>query len=244
MRKFASLSVLIIALTCLTALTARADGGVEIIGVDGFANGCDAGINIAGFTVRYDVAGDVTVHAQAYTDFYNETTVIGTTAGGGAQVSFTINAPFALPEYTVVQFTISNGSADHVDYVAVNCTTGTVYLERLLGNDGRLYAGADLPVVIYPKLNRDGEPYLDFYSAYPTGYRGTRTLRVSADTLAALPEHPSGNIEIATTRDGIATLYYLTSGEFQVNYAPDAEGKVRVVIFDALSPTRIRRADY
>ncbi len=244
MTKKIAILITVFMIALIGVVPASATNGVNIIGVDGFANGCDAGINLAGFTVRFDVAGDVTINAQAYTEFLDETTVIGATSGGGDQVSFTINAPFALPENTVVQFTITNGDPDNADYVAVNCTTGEVYLERLLGADGRLLAGDDLPVVIFPRIDRNGNAFLDFYSAYPTLYRGLRTLQIDSDTIAELPENPSQNIELGTTRDGLATVYYLTSGEFQVNFAPDEEGKVRVVIFDGLSPTRIVRADY
>ena len=236
----AILSLLLIVLPVIGQTTQPA--GVELVGVDGFKGGCDEGINIAGFTVRFNVAGDVTIRGQAYADFYDETTVIRSTAGGGALEQFTINSK-PLPENTVVQLTISNGTADHQVHVAVNCTTGQVFLQRLLGFDGRLHAGNDLQVVIYPKLDRNRNVFLDFYTADNNG-RGRRTLRVTHATLSALPAAPSSNIKIASTRDGLATLYKLTSGEYQVNYQPTAEGKVPVVIFDALSPTRVQRADY
>ena len=243
MKRTALLLTLMLTLAALTGvLTAGATpGAVELAGIDGFANGCDPGINVAGFTVRFNVAGDVTVRAQAYTDFYDDTVVIGATGGGGALVSFTMNAP-ALPEHTVIQYTISNGDPDNAIYVSVDCTSGTHYLERLLGADGRLYAGEDLPVVIYPKLDRDGNPYLDFYSV-DANSRGRRTLRVTAAMIEAAGERPTRNTQLGVTRDGWATLYRLTSGEFQVNYLPDFEGKVRVVRFDAVSPTRVVRDD-
>jgi hypothetical protein len=215
---------------------------VELVGVDGFPNGCDPGINVAGFTVRFNVPGEVTVKAQAYTDFYDDTVVIANTSGAGDVARFTMNAP-ELPPNTVVQYSISNGNPDTAVYVAVNCTTGDVYLQRLLGSDGRLFAGEDLPVVIYGKLNSDLEPFLDFYQPNNLGI-GERVLRVDAETLAELPETPAQNIEIATVPGGLATLYKLTSGEYQVNYAPNEAGTVYVVIFDAISPTRIERADY
>ena len=49
---------------------------------------------------------------------------------------------------------------------------------------------------------------------------------------------------MGTTSDGLATLYKLTTSEWQLNYVPDFEGVHRVLIFDALSPTRVNRADY
>lgn len=239
MKKYAFLLVLLA--TLLIAVPTAAQDPIELVGVDGFANSCIPDNNIAGFTVRFNVAGEVTVLKQAYTDFLRETEVIRSTSGGGDVVRFTMNAK-ELPENTVVQFTISNGGEQSVA-VAVNCTTGEVYNRRIFGPDGRLNAGNDLPVVIYPRLNRSGEPFLDFYTS-PDGERGIRTLTVDADTLADLPENPESNREIATTRDGLATLYKLTSGEYQVNYQPTAEGKVPVVIFDALSPSYIVREDF
>ncbi len=184
----------------------------------------------------------VTVRSQAYGDFLDDTAVVGPTAGGGAIVQFTMNAR-TLPENTVVQYTISNGDPDTAIYVSVNCTTGAHFLQRLLGYDGRLYAGEDLPVVIYPNLDRNGNPFLEFYTFYQPD-RSRLTLRVTAQTIANLPANPTSPVLVGTTRDGLATLYYLPSREFQVNYAPNDEGKVFVVIFDRISPTRIRRADY
>lgn len=233
----------IVCLSLLMVLPVSAQPApIELVGVDGFKNSCDPGINIAGFTVRANVPGTVSVRGIAYTDFYRETTVIGTSAGGGELISFTVNAP-RLPENTVVQFSISVASPENAVHVAVNCTTGVFFLERLYGDDGRLFAGEDLPVVIYPKLDGSGNPFLDFYTVDANG-RGRRSLRVLGETLAKLPAQPERNIRIASTPDGLATLYRLTTGEFQVNYLPTDEGKVPVVIFDAISPTHIYRADY
>ncbi|GAB4322516.1 MAG: hypothetical protein Kow00117_11330 [Phototrophicales bacterium] len=246
MRKLLGVLFVIGILSLSTTISSQ--NAVEIIGTDGFAGGCDPAINLAGITAQFNGSPTtVKVKAIAYTDYLNEITTIGTTAGGGAQVSFTINTPpdITLPENTVVQFFVGNADFSEYATVAVNCTTGTVYLEQLLGFDGRLNAGEDLPVVMFPKLNKDKQPYLEFWQVHPeTNYRGRRVLTVNANTFAELPESPSSNIQIASTPGGVATLYYLTSGEFQVNYLPNAEGKVWVVIFDALSPTTIRRADY
>lgn len=225
-----------------------AQNAVEIIGTDGFAGGCDPSINLAGITARFNgAATTVKVKAIAYTDYLDEITTIGAIAGGGADVSFTINTPsdITLPENTVVQFFVGNADFSEYATVAVNCTTGAVYLEQVLGFDGRLFAGDDLPVVMFPKLNRSGEPYLEFWQVHPeTNYRGRRVLTVNAATFAELPEAPTANIKIASTPGDVATLYYLTTGEFQVNYLPNEEGKVWVVIFNSLSPSDVRRADY
>jgi hypothetical protein len=66
---------------------------------------------------------------------------------------------------------------------------------------------------------------------------------LTAQELAALPETPEENTLIATGTEttywGEVNVYQLTTGELQVNVGPDAEGKVRVTIYDALPPTRI-----
>lgn len=246
MRKLLGILILMALMSLAPGVSSQSS--VEIIGTDGFAGGCDPSINLAGITARFNGAPTtVKVKAIAYTDYLDEITTIGATAGGGAEVSFTINTPpdIPLPENTVVQFFVGNTDFSEYATVAVNCSTGAVYLEQLLGFDGRLAAGEDLPVVMFPKLNRDNEPYLEFWQVHPeTNYRGRRVLTLDAETFAELPENPTSNIEVASTPGGVATLYYLTSGEFQVNYLPNEEGKVWVVIFDALSPTNIRRADY
>lgn len=219
---------------------------VELLAVDGFTDGCDPANNLAGFRLRYNTGPtDVTIRAQAWTDFLDETTVVFPTPGGGTEVAFTINTPpdVTLPQDTVVQFTIGGTDLSDPVYVAVNCSTGAYFLERLLDDDGRLFAGDDLPIVVFPKLDHDGDPFLEFWQS-DDGVTGRRVRVVSAATLADLPETPEAPIRVTTTPGGLATLYKLPSGEFQVNYLPNEEGKVYVVIFDALSPTSVRRADY
>ncbi|MFN8375347.1 MAG: hypothetical protein U0694_21025 [Anaerolineae bacterium] len=53
----------------------------------------------------------------------------------------------------------------------------------------------------------------------------------TADELDALPAVEDENLLVASSGD--ITLYKLTSGEYQVNNGPDAEGKVHVVVFDS-----------
>ncbi|MFW5749050.1 MAG: hypothetical protein ACOCYT_05500 [Chloroflexota bacterium] len=241
------LGAALLLLTALSTPAGASGGAVELVGIDGFAGGCDPAINLAGITARFNTGPTtVKVRAQAYTDYLDEVTVIGPTAGGGAEIAFTINTPpdVPLPENTVVQFTIGNDDFSEAVYVSVNCTTGAVFLERLLGSDGRLLAGENLPVVIFPMLNRDLEPFLEFWRVNPAqNYQGRLVRTFNADTLAAT-DGTDQNVRVGSTPDGLATLYRLSTGEWQVNYAPNEEGKVYVVIFDALSPTSIRRADY
>jgi len=75
------------------------------------------------------------------------------------------------------------------------------------------------------------------------GTTGFAVVTLTAQELAALPETPEENTLIATGTEttywGEVNVYQLTTGELQVNVGPDAEGKVRVTIYDALPPTRI-----
>jgi hypothetical protein len=57
-------------------------------------------------------------------------------------------------------------------------------------------------------------------------------IELSPAFLAELPESPEQNTEFASSEDGLTRFYVLTTGEFQVNFGPDFEGKVHVVVFD------------
>jgi hypothetical protein len=75
------------------------------------------------------------------------------------------------------------------------------------------------------------------------GATGFAVVTLPAEELAALPETPEENTLIATGTEttywGEVNVYQLTTGELQVNVGPDAEGKVRVTIYDAIPPTRV-----
>lgn len=59
---------------------------------------------------------------------------------------------------------------------------------------------------------------------------------VSAADLEALPEKPARNTLIAGSADGLVKFYKLSSGEYQVNYGPDADNKVFVFRWTGLPP--------
>lgn len=61
------------------------------------------------------------------------------------------------------------------------------------------------------------------------GDSGRRYVRVTSAQLAKLPEFPEHNMLIRER--GPVALYKLTSGEYQVNVGPDAEGKVYTTTF-------------
>lgn len=67
---------------------------------------------------------------------------------------------------------------------------------------------------------------------------GTFLFAISDEDLAPfIGNPPSTNTLIASA--GPASLYALTTGEFQINYGPDAEGKTYVVVFDGIPATNV-----
>jgi hypothetical protein len=61
-------------------------------------------------------------------------------------------------------------------------------------------------------------------------------LFISAADLAALPDSPTRVLTVATSQDGLVTLYKHPNGDYQVNYGPDFEGKVFTFRFSGLPP--------
>jgi hypothetical protein len=59
-------------------------------------------------------------------------------------------------------------------------------------------------------------------------------LELTASFLSTLPEKPDVNTEYASgySLSGPITFYVLATGEYQLNFGPDFEGKVYVVVFD------------
>ncbi len=56
-------------------------------------------------------------------------------------------------------------------------------------------------------------------------------LSMTDDALSQVAAAPA--VDTLVTSEANLSLYKLTSGEWQINTAPDAEGKVHVVVFDA-----------
>jgi hypothetical protein len=124
----------------------------------------------------------------------------------------------------------------------INC--GTLQYEILSSSgessDGRLNPNAgDLLDVLYIGRDDTGSPAIDVY-------------RVDGDSGVFIGEFeyalfepyldtpPSTNTRLETIDK--ATLYALSSGEFQINIGPDAEGKYGIVIFSGLPPSSTRRS--
>ncbi len=103
----------------------------------------------------------------------------------------------------------------------------------------RLPPGSELPVVIYtptPTAAANGDLFIDIWQLDEHGV-GLPFLYISEDELLGLPEFPVENILIAS--DGLVSVYKLTTGEYQVNIGPLADGKIHVRIFDDIPPTHV-----
>lgn len=101
----------------------------------------------------------------------------------------------------------------------------------------RITIDSALPVVIYtptPAAAENSVLFIDVWQLDEQGV-GRPTLTISTETLLALPDFPTQNILIA--RDGLTSVYKLTTGEYQVNVGPLPDGKVHVIIFDGIPPT-------
>jgi hypothetical protein len=124
----------------------------------------------------------------------------------------------------------------------INCAT--LAYEIIGGNsesgDGRLNPNAgDLLDVLYMGTDESGMPSIDVYQVDGDSgiYIGEFTYELFEPYLDAAPET---NTELGTVDK--ATLYALTSGEFQINIGPDAEGKYGIVIFSGLPASSTRRS--
>lgn len=65
---------------------------------------------------------------------------------------------------------------------------------------------------------------------------------MTSQELAALPEFPEQNMLVDQYYE--IALYKLTTGEFQINYGPDAEGKVYVLNFTGCPAQNVYESHY
>lgn len=168
--------------------------------------------------------------------------------GDGTQVA---NQPFVIASgtssaliYQLVQWT-AQPQANPLRVVVSDSASGTITWEqsfttdcltRTVDNPITTYSSSGIQISITPET-------VTFFGTALDGESGIAVVSLTADDLAALPETPDENTLIAvgteTTYWGDVNVYQLTTGEIQVNVGPDAEGKVRVTIYDAIPPTRV-----
>ena len=102
--------------------------------------------------------------------------------------------------------------------------------------DGRInYNNCD-KIAIYPTVDEDSfglQVYVVDKKAIPEF-----VLFVSAADLNALPAHPDEVLVIATSKNGLVTLYKHPNGDYQVNYGPDFEGKFFTFRFNGIPASK------
>ncbi len=111
------------------------------------------------------------------------------------------------------------------------------------GADARLnYGHGDLISALYSASDADGHPTIRVYDIAPDS---TGILR--GDYAYELFEPYINNPPSVNTylgKLGRTTLTVLTSGEFQINVGPDAEGKIHEVILKGIPPVSIKFSSY
>lgn len=96
--------------------------------------------------------------------------------------------------------------------------------------DGRLDdTNTVSPVAVYPTATG-----IQVWDA-----NGHLLIDVPMEVLAGLPGFPDENLLIAQSADGTAALYLLTTGEYQVNAGPGADGYVYVLIWTGIPPENV-----
>jgi hypothetical protein len=105
--------------------------------------------------------------------------------------------------------------------------------------DGRI--NTTLSFAVYTQTTATGCG-IRFYGLNANGLV-TSISYIGADELADLPDQPQENLLILRAGDG-TTLYKLTTGEYQINSAPDIEGKVHVVIWSGCPAQNIYETSF
>ena len=153
----------------------------------------------------------------------------GTIQAGETETASTVLTQTVTASASVL---VIGGDAEYVGRVKCPSTAAGDDTPPLPPGDGRLGA-----------LGTNGAVYTDedgigVYGVDENG-DGFEALFISAAELAALPDMPAENLLLAGDADGPFAIFKLTTGEYQVNIGPDAEGKVQVVIFDGIPPTTV-----
>jgi hypothetical protein len=157
-------------------------------------------------------------------------------------VDFGVSLPGVGTGSIDVTATLSADSSVGSPVLRINC--GTLAYE-ILGSesggsaDGRLNPNAgDLLNVLYAGVDDSGNPVIDVYQV--DGTTGIFVGEFDYELFELyLDAAPDTNTELGTVDQ--ATLYALTTGEFQINIGPDVEGKYGIVIFSGLPPSSTRR---
>ncbi|MCU0496014.1 MAG: hypothetical protein MUF87_01535 [Anaerolineae bacterium] len=244
--------VLAVALTLISGMLAAqpAPASLSVTGIT--LNGCASNTFDGTYQIAVRDSAGVTLNsATAY-----DVSAIFTTDGGVYNTlsyptlstivySYTVafNQPFVTG--TVEFFLTNNPSIRSATYI-MDCTGPTVYLSTGGtggGNDDRLNPGrGDLLNVLYARRNTAGQNEIWVYTLNSLSqgvFAGSFPYSLFQPYLN---NPPAQNTFLA--RVSQSTLYVLSTGEFQINVGPDAEGKVYSIIFTGLPPRSLKYASF
>lgn len=191
--------------------------------------------------------------AGPYTLPEGERILIKVTNNGDSDVTFTIsvkasNLPVAIPRMGIINpgetERLALRATEDITVSASASVTGRVSWIVLLGEceepfvplDDRLLGTSVDVAVYYDDAGVDG---LTFYEID----ENSNGILAFSLTPAALAEWDAMDVAentlIAQNADGTVSFYKLTTGEYQLNVGPDADGKVEVTIFDGFPATNI-----
>jgi hypothetical protein len=172
----------------------------------------------------------------------------GTVVGGGTPVSGTFRPVSALSAFNgqsaAGTWTLVVGDSAEVQPLCfksftldINGASGSgaeVRDDRINWKHGDDYAA------IYPRKDAKGNPILNIFCIDAKG-NGLFGYTLTQEMFNKAPAKPDKNTLVGETSVCRVPIkfYVLTSGEYQINIGPSAEGKVDVIVFTGLPPTNI-----
>ena len=126
------------------------------------------------------------------------------------------------------QYLVPNGWSDG-DYFTYVPYIDDQRLNRELG---------DHIALIYNITDASGASELRVYNVMETGEPGELLMAINHDAIAPYIDNPPEENRLIV-REGQVAFYALTTGEFQFNLGPDAQGREWAVIIDTLPPETI-----
>jgi hypothetical protein len=153
-------------------------------------------------------------------------------------VTFGINNPGGTITYAILQTALTSDPSVKSPAYYLDCATGSI-TTMATARDARLnYGAGDLLAALYRGTDSTGQPTIDVYQIIAPSKGNLIGAFEKALFTPYIDAPPAVNTLLA--RIGQTSLYALTTGEFQINIGPDAEGKIARVLFRSFPPTQIR----
>jgi hypothetical protein len=101
------------------------------------------------------------------------------------------------------------------------------------------------PYALYTPTEIDETCSIDIWSVEADG-QGKRALKFTSADLAKLPdpEEIENYVMVKSTKNAFITLYKLSTGQYQINVGPDAEGKVYTIDFAGCPPSDVTESTF